>query len=234
MNVTPVPSASDTDHDNHHGLTVTVDNGPVVFSDMEIRRDLILQLHAMKRELREFRQDSRLLMNQMKDMMAGMEGRLIQRLTIMNDSARRAACQNNQAKAKQGADAQPDASNPAAGNAPSETLEPLELAPPLASLTEKPRNLEVLWEEYQVGIDGRKPAKTFTAAERLRTKDTYRRRRIVWEAIAALIRAGHTSQSAIRLIYQVYGLHTSVSTIIARMRRDNKNGGHPKLRDHLL
>jgi hypothetical protein len=210
------------------GLVVAIQDDPFVFSDAEIRRDLILQIRVMKRELHEFRQESRTLMNQMKDMMAEMEGRLVQRLTILNESARREAVETSQGQQaeQQGA--------PPSGHATSDKLEPLEPILEHASLTPKPRNLEILWEEYEVGIEGRKPAKSFTAADRLHTKDRYRRRRIVWEAIAALIRAGHTSQSAIRLIYQIYGLHTPVSTIIIRMRRDNQNGGHPWLREHLL
>ena len=92
-----------------------------------------------------------------------------------------------------------------------------------------PRSLHVPWEEYEFGIGGRKPAKAFTPAERGAVKFAYCRRKVVWDKIAEMVRAGHTAQVAIDLIYEVYGAATGVTNIINTMKRDRKTGGHPAL-----
>ena len=98
----------------------------------------------------------------------------------------------------------------------------------LAVLSANPRTLHVLWQEYNVGIGGRKPARLFTAQERGRSRYKYHRRKVVWDVIARLVRSGRTAQTAIDMIYATYG-HQSVTSIINRMRRDRANGGHPNL-----
>jgi len=98
-----------------------------------------------------------------------------------------------------------------------------------SSLVANPRDLFVLWQEYEFGVGGRKAAKLFTSSERGKVKFKYSRRKIVWECIHRLIRSGYTADSAIDKIYDVYGRSTSVSTIINRMRDDEKRGGQPEL-----
>jgi len=100
----------------------------------------------------------------------------------------------------------------------------------VASLSPTPRDLHVLWQEYEFAVGGRKPAKLFTASERGRVKYTYHRRKVVWDTVAELIRRGHTAQTAIDLILQTYGENTTTTKIINQMRRDRPNGGHPALR----
>lgn len=80
----------------------------------------------------------------------------------------------------------------------------------------------MLWQEYEFGIAGRKAARLFTAQERGRVKYTYHRRKVVWDKISQLIRAGHTSQTAIDMIYQAYGVNTPTTRIINQMRQINK------------
>jgi hypothetical protein len=86
-----------------------------------------------------------------------------------------------------------------------------------ATLSPNPRTLHLLWHEYEFGLSGRKPAKDFTAEERGRNKYSYHRRKVVWEKIAELVRAGWTAQAAIDRIHAAYGANASVTTIINQM-----------------
>jgi hypothetical protein len=102
----------------------------------------------------------------------------------------------------------------------------------MATLAPHPRNLHVLWQEYEYGIGGRKPAKDFTAAERGKVKYGYHRRKVVWDVISLRVRAGDSAQIAVDRIYDIYGgAGSTVSSIINRMRRDRQiyNGCHPDL-----
>lgn len=100
-----------------------------------------------------------------------------------------------------------------------------------ATLAKSPKTLELLWHEYEFGIGGRKPAKFFTSAERGKVKHAYTRRKLIWDTISTLVRAGRSVPEAIALIYDVYGAKTSVTKITLLMRRDKqKSGGDPRLR----
>jgi hypothetical protein len=59
----------------------------------------------------------------------------------------------------------------------------------------------------------------------------YHRRKVVWDCIAELVRAGFTSQVAIDHVYQVYGEKSTVTrSITNRMKEDRQNGiVHPSL-----
>jgi hypothetical protein len=87
-----------------------------------------------------------------------------------------------------------------------------------------PRSLHVLWEEYERGIGGRKPARLFTRQERGRVKHKYHRRKILWDLILTLVRGGLTAQVAIDRIYGHYGRADSVTLIISKMKNDRRNG----------
>jgi hypothetical protein len=73
-----------------------------------------------------------------------------------------------------------------------------------ADLSPNPRTLYLLWDEYEQGIGGRKAARLFSREERGRAKHKYHRRKVVWDCIAAVVRAGFTAQVAIDRVYQVY------------------------------
>lgn len=108
---------------------------------------------------------------------------------------------------------------------------PQQEVPQYATLTRAPRTLQALWAEWEVGIGGRKAAKDFTPRERGAVKREYSRRMIVWQMISRLVRANHTADRAIDLIYSTYGGNKTVSEIIALMRRDRMNRVvHPNLR----
>ncbi len=96
-----------------------------------------------------------------------------------------------------------------------------------ASLSPNPKNLYEVWQEYQVGIGGRKAAKLFTAKERGgKVKHKYHRRKAVWSMVSGLVRVGLTADTAIDQIYAVYGQQTSVTNIINGIKRDSKAGTH--------
>ncbi len=97
-----------------------------------------------------------------------------------------------------------------------------------STLSPHPKDLHELWQEYEFGIGGRKPAKLFTAQERGKEKFKYSRRKVAWDTVERLVRAGHTAQVAIDNIYDVYG-NLTVSKLISKLRQDNQNGGHPRL-----
>jgi Transcriptional activator of glycolytic enzymes len=97
-----------------------------------------------------------------------------------------------------------------------------------ATLSKCPKNLYLLWEEYEFGLHGRKPAKRFTTRERGQDRFKYNRRKIVWDQISKMIRQGHSYLTAINVLYQIYR-DNSVTDIINKMRTDRINGGHPEL-----
>jgi hypothetical protein len=103
-------------------------------------------------------------------------------------------------------------------------------APP--SLSPNPKNLFELWDEYQVGIGGRKAARLFSQAERGgKVKHKYCRRKVIWTMVSGLVRQGYTSDTAIDLIYSVYGQQMSVTNIINQIKKDRKDGTlNPNLR----
>ena len=102
---------------------------------------------------------------------------------------------------------------------------------PPATLGKNPKTLHSLWREFEEGLGGRKPAKMFTARERGKVKQMYYRRKVVWDSVALLIRAGYTAQTAIDRIYETYGADQSVTNVIKAMLHDRQQGGgHPNLR----
>lgn len=97
-------------------------------------------------------------------------------------------------------------------------------------LSRHPKDLHVLWREYQFGLDGRKPARQFTSVEKGKVSSVYSKRNKVWKLIDGLIRRRNEDYRVIiDSIYAVYG-HISVTDIIKKIQRDEKNGGHPNLR----
>ena len=93
-----------------------------------------------------------------------------------------------------------------------------------ADLSPTPRTLYTLWQEYQVGISGRKAARLFTREEKGRVKHKYHRRKVVWDLVSLLINSGLTAQVACDRIYNVYGDDKPVTYIINRLKEDKKSG----------
>jgi hypothetical protein len=100
-----------------------------------------------------------------------------------------------------------------------------------ATLMPTPRSLHNIWQEYMHGVGGRKPVWHFSHTERGCVRHKYHRRKIVWDLIAGLVRQGHTADTAIDIIYAIYGGQTSVTNIINGLKRDQKSGAlSPNLR----
>ncbi|KAG9411958.1 hypothetical protein AC1031_017595 [Aphanomyces cochlioides] len=96
--------------------------------------------------------------------------------------------------------------------------------------SKRPKDLFELWQEFEFGSGGRKAAKNFAAAERGANKFAYSRRKVFWDTVANLVRAGYTSDVVIDKVYVVYGRQLSVSSILTHMRANRQRGGHPALR----
>jgi hypothetical protein len=92
-----------------------------------------------------------------------------------------------------------------------------------------------LWNEFKVGINGRKPAEKFTTRERNAkgTKQKYYRRNLIWSIVAFLVQYGRSAEMAIIQLQNSYGYTSSLSTVIPAMVRDKSNypgGLHLNLR----
>ena len=91
-------------------------------------------------------------------------------------------------------------------------------------LSKCPRDLWVLWKEWEQGLGGGKPAKAFTQTERGANKFSFSRRRVFWDLVEGMLRRGQSSDVAIDNIYRVYGWNNSVTKILNEMKRDRKRG----------
>jgi hypothetical protein len=105
-----------------------------------------------------------------------------------------------------------------------------------ARLSSLPRDLLVLWREYQDGLSGRKPARLFTTQERnfKLNKQKYYRRNVIWQCMKRQIARGLTPEQAAAELHTIYGAKTNPTAIskmlVADKRRYSHNGGyHPNL-----
>ena len=89
--------------------------------------------------------------------------------------------------------------------------------------------LEFLWDEYQNGIGGRKPAREFTRAERGRCKAVYSQRKPFWVCMERQMNRGDTVLTALNRINSIYSVFGSVPKMLIAIRRDEKRGGHTLL-----
>ena len=61
-------------------------------------------------------------------------------------------------------------------------------------------------------------------------KYNYHPRKVVWDQISLMVRAGFTAHVACGRILEIYGVNTTVTQLINMMRIDRRRGGHPALR----
>lgn len=98
------------------------------------------------------------------------------------------------------------------------------------TLSSNPKDLYTLWQEYEFGIDGRKPAKDFNATEQGQVKHKFFRRKVFWDVVVKLVNAGCMAEVAIDRVYNTYGVQQSITTILSFMIRDKRqNITHPQL-----
>ena len=101
---------------------------------------------------------------------------------------------------------------------------------PGAMLMKEPKDLYVLWQEFEFGVGGTKPAKVFSAAKRGANKFAFCWRKVFWDMVVSMVGRGHIAQVAIDRIYKVYRRKLLVMHILQRMVRDWKEQGrHPEL-----
>jgi len=96
-----------------------------------------------------------------------------------------------------------------------------------SELSNRPKTLQELWKEYDFGLDGNKAAKKFDAQERGAVKHLYCFRLPFWTKCAEMIRCGMTEEEAIDTIYQAYGVSSSVTMILKKMRIDKRDCSWP-------
>lgn len=198
------------ENNNNNNNNIGVQNNNAIFGPFADRpvRTQLLALHSQLMQVRrgqdELRQEIKEIQQQQQRQLATMNSNI--RRIAMNPAARFP----HQQAGNQTVNQQP---------APVGNLN--------ASLSPTPRCLWSLWTEYVVGIGGRKPASQFTAVERGRVKNKYYRRKVVWDTISRLMRAGLTSDTAIDRIYAAYGLDQSVTEIINRMLHDRRHDTVP-------
>lgn len=88
-----------------------------------------------------------------------------------------------------------------------------------AQLSACPKNLYVLWAEYESGIGGNKAARLFTPVERGAVKFKYCRRRIAWGVIENMVNRSIAADVAIDTIYQECGgPNTRVNAVINKLK----------------
>jgi len=82
-------------------------------------------------------------------------------------------------------------------------------------------------------LNGRKPARLFTTAERNRKEinQKYYRRNVIWECMARLVRSGRTPEQAADELYKIYGNKTPVTKMSDLIVNDRRRYGgyHPNL-----
>ena len=115
------------------------------------------------------------------------------------------------------------------GQSPARPIRSTTSRPVSAVLSPHPRTLYEVWDEYNNGIGGRKPAREFSSQERGKVKYKYYRRKKVWDLVSALTRTGLDCHVAIDRIYQVYGRGKSVTQIIQNIIADHKRRYTPPL-----
>jgi hypothetical protein len=80
-----------------------------------------------------------------------------------------------------------------------------------------------VWEWYW----GAQDSTAFSREMRGKVKDKFhRRRKVVWDCVATLVRAGLTAHVAIDCVHHIYGENTTVTNIINRMRQDHRASWH--------
>ena len=91
-----------------------------------------------------------------------------------------------------------------------------------AKLVRNPKSLYILWNEYEFGIGGRRPAKSFSKEERGMDRYNYYKRNIFWSLVVEMVQRGRSANESIDKIYQVYGYKSSVTQIIKKLQEDKK------------
>ena len=88
--------------------------------------------------------------------------------------------------------------------------------------------LHRLWNEYEFGIGSNKPAKEFTSIERGACKFVYSLRKVFWDKVSEMIRAGWNYSEACNAIKKHYGEGLCATKILRAMRSDRRKKQYPR------
>ncbi len=91
-------------------------------------------------------------------------------------------------------------------------------------LSKCPGDLWVLRKEWDQGLGGEKPARTYTPAKWGANKFTFSRRKVFWDTVEGMIRRGQTADVAINKVYRAYRWNQCVTPILNRMRDNQRKG----------
>ena len=105
-----------------------------------------------------------------------------------------------------------------------------------ANLSNHPRSLILLWNEWEFGIGTNKPAREFTARERGRkpVKNKFCLRKVFWKKVEEMIRRGYTAETACLKIKHVYARYNSMTKLLYAMKADRNRGFPSELNDRPL
>ncbi len=87
-------------------------------------------------------------------------------------------------------------------------------------LSMNPKDLHVVWKEWEFGLNGTKPARDFIIHERGMNKFAFSQRKNLWDTVTHMIAHGFTSDTAIDRIYLVYGQGKSVCSSCHALAKD--------------
>ena len=101
-------------------------------------------------------------------------------------------------------------------------------------LSNNPKSLHALWNEYYVGLGDNKAAMLFTKTQKGKDKSHYSKRLVFWGEIAEMIQIGWTSTCAIIKVIIHYGTNLSITCILRLMQIDRHNSTYSAILDALL
>jgi hypothetical protein len=87
-----------------------------------------------------------------------------------------------------------------------------------------PKDLWVLWKEWERGLGGGKPAKAYTSAERGANEFSFLHHKVFWDPIKGMVRRGQTLDVAINNIYRAHEWKNSVTKILSNMMNGWRRG----------
>ena len=73
----------------------------------------------------------------------------------------------------------------------------------ISSLSPNTKNLNILWNDYEVVLVGKKTEKVFSTLERGQVKEKYSKRKVVWDFVSYLVLAGQSSNTVTKNIYSI-------------------------------
>ncbi|KNC87450.1 hypothetical protein SARC_00432 [Sphaeroforma arctica JP610] len=140
---------------------------------------------------------------------------LMSQFNTMNFRARQIATSGNQPNNNDNANSESTHNNGESSNSNNSDNRP-------AELIDGPKSLRILWDEYERGINGNKPASLFTRAERGSVKGVYSFRLTFWRAMERLNARGNSIDLSIEKLYHAFGETLSIAGLIREIRKDKQ------------